>query len=104
MRAVDDQINYDADYWNWDGIGRLAEGCLGGGTIAYRAYARGYRVRLVDCKMTSDLALTGRATINDVAGTFRLHIRGPGGTDLRYVRDADGQRSLTGAWRGSPVG
>jgi hypothetical protein len=54
--------------------------------------------------MTSDLALTGLATINDLAGTFRLHVRGAGGTNLRYVRDADGRRSVTGTWRGAPVG
>jgi hypothetical protein len=104
MRAVDDQLNYDADYWSWDGVGRLAEGCLHGGSVAYRAYAKGYHVRLRGCEMTSDLALTGLATINDLAGTFRLHVRGAGGTNLRYVRDADGRRSVTGTWRGAPVG
>ena len=104
MRRVDDQLNYDADYWSWDGLGQLAEGCLQGGAVRYHAYAKGYRVALSACAMTAGLPLTGRATINDFAGTFHMHVKAPGGTDLRYLRDADGQRSVTGTWRGVRVG
>ncbi|HEY7464529.1 MAG TPA: alpha/beta fold hydrolase, partial [Candidatus Limnocylindria bacterium] len=104
MRRVDDELNYNADYWSWDGIGRLAVGCLQDGNLRYHAYAKGYRVALRGCALTSGLALTGTATIDDFAGTFRMHVRAPGGTNLRYVRDAGGHRSVTGTFRGHPVG
>jgi pimeloyl-ACP methyl ester carboxylesterase len=103
MRAMDDEINYNADYWAWDGLGQLRVGCLFGGSITYRAYGKGYRAAMDACAFTSGLSLTGNATINDVAGTFALDVRAPGGTRLRYLRDANGSRSVHGTYRGDPV-
>jgi hypothetical protein len=103
MRAMDDETNWNADYWAWDGLGRLRVGCLFGGSITYRPYRKGSRTTMDACAFTRGLALTGNATINDVAGTFALGVRAPGGTRLRYHRDADGGRSVHGSYRGDPV-
>ena len=59
MRRVDDQLNYDADYWSWDGLGQLAEGCLQGGAVRYHAYAKGYRVALSELRHDGGLAADG---------------------------------------------
>jgi pimeloyl-ACP methyl ester carboxylesterase len=103
MRAMDREINFNADYWSWDGAGRLGVGCLHGGVITYRPYANGYRAALEACAFTRWLPLTGNATINDVAGTFALDVRAPAGTRLRYLNDADAHRSVWGTYRGRPV-
>ncbi len=103
MRATDDELNNNADYWSWDGSGTLRVGCLFGGSMAYTATADGSRVRLRDCALTRGLPLTGRATIDDTDGTFQLEVTAPGGTDLKYDRDADGHRSVSGTYRGEPA-
>ena len=103
MRATDDELNIDADYWAWDGTGKLQVGCLLGGSMTYRPYADGYRVHLDGCTFSRGLALTGRATIDTTDGTFRLVVTAPGGTSLVYTRDADGRRSVSGRYRGSPA-
>ena len=43
MTAMDDEINYSADYWAWYGIDDLVYGCQFGGTIRYHPIAAGYR-------------------------------------------------------------
>ena len=103
MRAMDGEINYNADYWAWDGLGRLRVGCLFGGSITYRPNRNGYRAAMDSCALTRGLPMTGNGAINDVAGTFALEVRASGGTRLRYHREADGSRSVHGTYRGDPV-
>ncbi|MDQ2966640.1 MAG: alpha/beta hydrolase [Chloroflexota bacterium] len=100
MTAMDDEINWSADYSNWDGAAKLEYGCLFGGRIQYRPYADGYRVTLDKCAFSAGLALTGKATINVTNETFALTVTAPGGTKLTYGRDADGNRTVSGRWFG----
>ena len=99
MTAMDDEINYSADWQNWDGSGRLTFGCLQGGFIQYKASAAGYKVDLHDCAFTSGLPLTGKGNIND-DGSFDLSVTTVGGRKLTYLRDVDGHRSATGTLPG----
>lgn len=87
----------------WDGVDPLSAGCLNGGRMTYSPTGVGYRVTLRRCELTSGLPLTGHAVIDDVEGTFRLVVEAPGGTSLRYLRDADGAVTVTGRWRGERV-
>lgn len=103
MTAMDDEINTSADYQAWDGAADLTYGCLFGGTINYRAVAVGYRETLDECAFTPGLPLTGTATIDVDAGTFRLRVRSTGGTKLDYRRADDGSTSVTGTWFGKRV-
>ena len=103
MGGVDDEINNAADYWAWDGIGRLRYGCLYGGWIRYSATDDGYRLRLDGCAFSAGLGLTGSGEIDLDDGSFALDVRAPGGTDVQYARDADGVRSVSGSWFGAPV-
>ena len=103
MTAMDDEINYSADYWNWGGVDPLAYGCLFGGTIEYTAYKDGYKAALDGCAFTAGLPLTGTATIDTTHETFRLKASSSGQTSLDYKRDADGKRSVTGTYFGKTV-
>ncbi|MGZ8481266.1 MAG: alpha/beta hydrolase [Candidatus Limnocylindria bacterium] len=103
MWAADDEILSSADFWNWDGVDQLVFGCLRGGTIRYEPTDVGYAVQLDGCEMTDGLPLTGSAIIDDLAGTFELSVTAPGGTDLRYLRDAEGGTSVEGEFEGDAV-
>ena len=101
--AVDDEINNNPDYWNWDGAGTLRFGCLFGGWARYVPYPDGYRVALHSCAFSTGLTLSGKATIDATDGTFALAASAPGGTNLTYARDADGHRTVTGTFLGKHV-
>lgn len=103
MLAVDDEINYSADFWYWSGEKPLALGCLNGGTLRYVASDDGYEVELTDCETSAGLPLTGDAVIDDTDGTFELSVTSADGTDLDYLRDADGGISVEGQFDGQPV-
>jgi pimeloyl-ACP methyl ester carboxylesterase len=103
MAAVDDEINNNGDYWNWDGTGTLRYGCFDGGRIAYLASDAGANLKLHACAFSRGLPLSGRGVLDSTNGTFSLAVTGPRGTALAYTRDADGVRSVTGTWFGTPV-
>ena len=103
MTAVDDEINNNGDYWNWDGSGTLRYGCLDGGRIAYVANDTGADLKLRACAFSRGLALSGGGVLDWTDGTFSLTVTGPHGTKLAYTRDADGVRSVEGTWFGKPV-
>ena len=103
MSATDDEIYNSPDFWNWEQVGTLRIGCLEGGWIRWTATDDGFRMRLTDCEFTAGFPLSGRGEINDTDGTFSLDITSPGGTELSYFRDADGNRSVTGTFKGARV-
>ena len=103
MAAVDDEINNNGDYWNWDGSGALRYGCLDGGRIAYVASDTGANLKLHACAFSRGLPLSGRGVLDSAYGTFSLTVSGPHDTSLAYTRDADGVRSVVGSWFGTPV-
>ena len=103
MAAVDDEINNNGDYWNWDGSETLQYGCLDGGWIAYVASDAGADLELNACAFSRGLALSGGGVLDSTDATFSLTVTGPDDTKLAYARDADGVRSVTGTWFGTPV-
>jgi pimeloyl-ACP methyl ester carboxylesterase len=96
LSAVDDEINNNADYWDWDLSKPLEYGCQYGGTIEYRVSDDGSDITLDGCAFSRGLALTGEAAINDVKGTFSLTADAATGANLTYERDVDGERTATG--------
>ncbi len=102
MRRVDDELNYSAAYWAWDGLDTLRYGCLFGGWLRYTPIVVGYRVTLHACELTKGLPLTGTARIDVEADSFRLEVTGPG-TDLLYRRSPSGQRTISGEFLGNPA-
>ena len=103
MAAVDDEINNNGDYWNWDGSETLQYGCLDGGWIAYVASDAGADLELNACAFSRGLGLSGEGILDSTDATFSLTVTGPDDTSLAYARDADGVRSVTGTWFGTPV-
>ena len=103
MLGIDDEIGLNPDYWAWTGLGTLAIGCLHGGTLSYAPDDIGSDVTMTECEMVAGLPLSGEGQIDDVKGTFSLDVTGPEGTDLSYLRDAEGALSVTGTWFGESV-
>ncbi|HEV7200373.1 MAG TPA: alpha/beta hydrolase [Candidatus Limnocylindria bacterium] len=96
LSAVDDEINNNADFWDWDLTKPLTYGCQFGGTISYRVTDQGYEVTLDDCAFSRGLDLTGDAVINDAKFSFSLTAQTGDGSELTYERDGDGERTATG--------
>ena len=94
LAVIDDEINYNVDFWEWDGSDTLTFGCWHGGTIGYEASDAGYAATLTDCAFTGGLPLSGEASIND-DGSFSLSVIAPSG-ELTYSRDVDGNSTATG--------
>ena len=103
MGAVDDEINTNGDYWNWDGSGTLRYGCLDGGWIAHVASDTDANLELHACAFSRGLPLSGGGVLDYTDGTLSLTITGPQDTSLAYTRGADGVQSVTGTWFGTPV-
>ncbi len=93
--AMDDEINWNVDYWEWYGDDTLTFGCWHGGTISYEASDAGYAVALDACAFSAGLPLTGSASIND-DGSFDLSATTAGDSQLTYSRDVDGNQAATG--------
>lgn len=103
MTAMDDEINFSADYRKWDRVDPLAYGCLFGGSIEYTLSRNGFTAALDDCEFSDGLPLTGSATIDRTRGTFAMKVTGSSGTNLKYGRDARGRTSVSGTYLGKPV-
>ena len=99
MSAMDDQINNTDDYNYRFDTDPIALGCDAGGSLTYRPASAGTAISLLRCAFTKGLAMTGSGLIND-DGSFRLTATLVGGT-LRYTRDVNGKRSVSGTFRGA---
>jgi pimeloyl-ACP methyl ester carboxylesterase len=98
--TTDDQIFNTDDYTNrYDGDAPLAIGCDFGGSLTYAPTSVGTAVTLKACAFTPGVPLTGTGRADDEAGTFQLHVTSRT-LDLRYSRDGDGARSVTGRYNG----
>ncbi len=99
--SVDDQIfnTYDFIYYDSEVV---RAGCNHGGTITYEPTETGTEVQLRACEFTPDLPLTGKGETDDEAGTFELGLTS-GDDELHYLRDADGNTSVTGTFDGQRV-
>ncbi len=102
MSSMDDQITSTDDYNYRLDKEPITMGCDFGGTLRYGPVTGGTQLTLRACAFTQGAALTGTGRIDDDAGTLSLSVTLPGG-QLRYLRDADGVRSVGGRYQGRPV-
>jgi hypothetical protein len=101
--TMDDQLLNTDDYANrYDGETAFVLGCDFGGTLTYKPADAGAAMTMKGCAFTPGVAMTGSATTNDDSGAFTLDIR-IAGERLVYKRDADGNRSVKGTYRGRRV-
>jgi pimeloyl-ACP methyl ester carboxylesterase len=102
MSSMDDQVTNTVDYWEWDAEDPLAMGCDFGGTLTYTPTDTGSDLALAACEFTDGLSMTGTGAIDDETGGLTLKVEIPDGS-LDYARDGDGNQSVSGTFRGSPV-
>ena len=102
MSSMDDQIVNTDDYAFRLDEDPITMGCDLGGTLRYEPVEQGTRLVLKDCTFTKGGAMTGSGLIDDDAGSLALTVTVPGGR-LRYRRNADDVRSVSGTYRGRSV-
>jgi hypothetical protein len=100
--SVDDQVVGSNDYNYRLGDEPLVVGCDHGGTMTYTPTDVGTDLVFSACEWTEDVPVTGSGAIDDETGGMTLEIEVPDGT-LTYARDGDGNRRVTGTFRGETV-
>jgi len=95
--AVDDWIQTLPAYEYWGG-GTARAGCDAGGRFVFGDRHETTTLWMSGCTLTPGLPIAMSGTI-DAFGAVLMRIRTSLG-DLRYLRDADGARHVTGTWRG----
>jgi len=101
--TMDDHLLNTDDYgYRYDGTTTISLGCDFGGTLSYKPTDTGAAMTMDACAFTPGLAMTGKASTNDDTTAFSLDVR-IDGERLAYRRDADGNRSVTGTFRGRVV-
>jgi pimeloyl-ACP methyl ester carboxylesterase len=100
--VMDDQIVNTDDYAYRLGDAPLPIGCDYGGTLTYTPTDTGTDLALSGCEFTDGLPMTGKGAIDDESGGLEMTITVPEGR-LAYARDGDGNRSVSGTFRGKPV-
>ena len=102
MASMDDQVTYTNDYQYQLDADPLAVGCDFGGSITYTPVESGTDLVLDECAFTDDVAMTGSGSFDDESGGLTLDVRFRDGT-LRYTNAGDGERHVTGTFRGEKV-
>jgi hypothetical protein len=100
--VMDDQIVSTDDYVYRLEDAPLPIGCDHGGILTYTPTDTGTDLAFTGCELTDGLPMTGTGSIDDDSGGLEMTIAVPDGT-LTYARDGDGNRSVTGTFRGKPV-
>lgn len=98
--SVDDWMATLPAYEYWLG-GTARAGCDGGGRFIFGDRHATTTLWMSGCTLTPGLPIAMSGTI-DASGAVLMRIRTSLG-DLRYLRDADGARRVTGTWRGVRV-
>jgi hypothetical protein len=101
MTSLDDQIENSDDYSYRLDADPIVMGCDFGGTLAYSPVDGGTALTMDRCAFTAGLGASGTGRIAD-DGSVRLDVRLPVGV-LHFRRDADGNPSVSGTFRGQPL-
>ena len=92
-------LNTDDYNYRYDSATPMASGCDLAGSMTYRPTAAGTRVDLANCTLTPRLPMTGTADSLNVAMAASVINR----QLLRFFRDANGNVTVSGVFRGRPA-
>ncbi|HNO32393.1 MAG TPA: alpha/beta hydrolase, partial [Anaerolineales bacterium] len=103
--AIDNEIYYLPEYYDWDVVTPTTVGCPFGGTFSLEATDTGDSLSLDACSFIDGLALTGNGSHNYDDGSLTLEVTVTGANDgtLTYTSSGDGSLTLTGEYGGEPV-
>jgi pimeloyl-ACP methyl ester carboxylesterase len=98
--SMDDQVNYDIDYWYWSGEEPLKVGCDHGGTLTFTPSDTGADLAFAGCAYTAGMEMTGSGAIDYESGATSMTIDIPDGAVV-YARDGDGNQTVGGTFQGA---
>jgi len=103
--AVDSEIYYMPEYYDWDVATPTTVGCPLGGTFSFEATDSGDSLSLETCSFIDGLILTGSGSHNYDDGSFTLEVTVTGAKDgtLTYTSSGDGSLQITGEYSGEVV-
>jgi pimeloyl-ACP methyl ester carboxylesterase len=105
LYAVDNEINYQPDYYYTIPGNVNAIACPYGGTFAFDSDDSGDLYTFTGCAFSDGFALTGGGSYNYDSGllTFEVDVSGLKEGSLTYTRDSDGAIKVIGTYGGEEV-
>jgi hypothetical protein len=105
LSAVDAEIYFLPEYYNWDLEMPTAVGCPFGGSLSFEPTNAGDRLTLEACAFFDGFVMTGTGTTDYDSGRFTLgvEITSAAVGALRYVSEGDGSIRVTGEYAGEAI-
>jgi pimeloyl-ACP methyl ester carboxylesterase len=105
LEAVDNEINYLPQYYDWDWKTPTSIGCSYGGVLSFEASDSGANFKLQNCTFSKGFILSGTGTYDNESQAFTLEVTvsGLAKGNLSYIHNADGSIRVTGDYAGKPV-
>jgi len=105
LNAVDNEINYQPDYYYTIPGNVNAIACPYGGTFAFDSDDTGDHYTFSGCAFSKGFALTGGGSYNSDSGLFTIEadVTGLKKGSLTYTRDSDGAIKVVGTYGGEDV-
>jgi pimeloyl-ACP methyl ester carboxylesterase len=105
MVAVDNEINYLPEFYDWDWETPTSVGCTDGGELSFEVSDTGVDFSFNACSFSQGFTLDGTGTYTDESGDFTIEaaISGNAEGNLVYTHLYDGGITLTGEYGGESI-
>ena len=105
LEAVDNEINFLPEYYDWDWETPTSVGCSLGGILSFEVSSIGANFNLQDCAFSKGFVINGTGAYDSQSQLFTLDVKVSGLSEgaLKYTHQADGSLSVTGEYAGKPV-
>lgn len=105
MQALEDEINYLPEYWEWDVITPTTVGCPYSGTFSFEATDDGESFTFADCAFFAGANVNGEGEyIYGEAFSLNVTVTGDLAAELQYLRDEAAEMyAVTGTFNGVEV-
>ncbi len=105
LLAVDNEINYLPEYYDWDWETRTSVGCSYGGVLSFEVSDTGVDFSYESCAFSKGFILNGTGAYVDESGDFTMEVAVSGIAEgnLVYTHFADGGINVTGEYDGETI-
>ena len=104
MIAMENEITYLPEYYNWDGKAKTSTGCASGDTLTFETVGKRIDFTLAKCAFTKGFVMNGTGNYDADKDKFvlRVNVSGYKAGFLKYVRNGK-HYSVIGDYGGQPV-